>query len=150
VHNYRGGVVPDEVLDRITPAQFARLFSAQEARTNSETWVAEPAGQTRGFVQFGRSRDADIPSDGGEVYAIFVEPEAQGTGLGRLLIERALARLAEQGYGAPTLWVLESNVQARRFYERGGWELDAGRKAIPVGRHSLATVRYRLGSRDAQ
>lgn len=145
-HNYRGGIVPDDALDALTVSEFSEHFRNQQARTGSDTWLAEREGQVCGFVQFGASRDPDAPQDVAEVYAIFVDPETQGTGAGLLLMERALEALAGS-YPEATLWVLELNDQARRFYERGGWQLDGGRKPLVIGGYELPAVRYRRGLR---
>ena len=47
-----------------------------------------------------------------------VDPEAQGLGIGSLLMDRVLERLREQDFRAVTLTVTESNQRALRFYER--------------------------------
>ena len=52
--------------------------------------------------------------------------------------------LGGDGFRTATLWVLEDNPRARRFYEREGWQLDGGRRE---GRHLDAPtleVRYRI------
>jgi GNAT superfamily N-acetyltransferase len=53
----------------------------------------------------------------GHVEALYVVPEAWGTGVAAALYER-IADVA----GVPaTLWVLEANARGRRFWERRGW-----------------------------
>jgi GNAT superfamily N-acetyltransferase len=53
----------------------------------------------------------------GHVEALYVMPEAWGTGIADALYAR-IARVA----GVPaTLWVLEANARGRRFWERRGW-----------------------------
>jgi hypothetical protein len=46
-------------------------------------------------------------------------------------------------YGDATLWVLDENVRARSFYERGGWRLDGATKDDDRGSFVLKEVRYR-------
>jgi GNAT superfamily N-acetyltransferase len=58
----------------------------------------------------------------GELYALYVDPGWWSTGTGRALITRALDRLAP--YPIVTLWVLERNARARRFYARAGFAAD--------------------------
>jgi GNAT superfamily N-acetyltransferase len=53
--------------------------------------------------------------------ALYVRPEAWGTGVAAVLYERAVAELRSRGVGTAELWVLENNLRARRFYERRGW-----------------------------
>lgn len=109
-----------------------------EARPGSQTFVAEDAGRVRGFVSVGDSRDE--PGKG-ELYAIYVLPEAWGSGAGPALMSTALEEL--RGYSSATLWVLEDNPRARRFYEREGWILDGGRREEEILGVTVAEVRYR-------
>jgi GNAT superfamily N-acetyltransferase len=103
------------------------------------TFVSVREGAVIGFACIGPSRDVD---GAGEVYAIYVEPESWSTGAGRALMERAEGELASR-YDEATLWVLEDNPRARRFYERAGWELDGARKSEERWGVSAPEVRYR-------
>jgi len=103
------------------------------------TFVAERDGRLVGFSSVGPSRDE---GGIGELYAIYVDPPEWSTGAGRALLERSEQRLAEE-YHEATLWVLEDNPRARRFYELAGWRTDGARKAEPRWDVSAAEVRYR-------
>jgi ribosomal protein S18 acetylase RimI-like enzyme len=82
-----------------------------------------------GFVAYSPSRDDDADPDlVGEIDAIYVLPSAWGEGVGRRLMGAALARLAEAEFVQVTLWVLDSNIRARRFYEIAGWLADGAQK----------------------
>jgi GNAT superfamily N-acetyltransferase len=103
-------------------------------------WVAADEGRVVGFVWIGDSRDAP---DEGELFAIYVMPDAWGSGAGRGLM--ALARLELRcAYPTSMLWVLEDNPRARRFYEREGWVLDGASKTDQFLRTEVTEVRYRL------
>ena len=52
----------------------------------------------------------------GEIKKLFVEPVLQGQGLGAKLLEYAVEHM-----GANTLWALEKNTRAIRFYLRHGF-----------------------------
>ena len=54
----------------------------------------------------------------GEVKKLFVEPVLQGQGIGARLLEYAVEHM-----GAQTLWALEQNAGAIRFYQRHGFRL---------------------------
>jgi GNAT superfamily N-acetyltransferase len=103
------------------------------------TVVCEDGGHVVGFASTGPSRDED---EIGEVYAIYVEPDAWSTGAGRALLASAEATLAA-AYDAALLWVLEDNPRARRFYERAGWAPDGVRKAEERFGVRAPEVRYR-------
>lgn len=114
-----------------------------QAPPEFRTWVVEDSGVVVGFAVTGPSEDADAEPRVGEVYAIYLEPERVGTGLGRALLEHAIADLRERGFSAATLWVLQSNAVARRFYERAGWRSDGTVSSERVDCEMRPTVRYR-------
>ena len=103
------------------------------------TIVCEDDGDVVGFASTGPSRDED---ELGELYAIYVDPEAWSTGAGRALIESAEERLARE-WPAALLWVLEDNPRGRNFYERAGWAPDGVRKAEERFGVRAAEIRYR-------
>ena len=144
---YRG-LLPDAVLDRMTPEEREPTWSPQLAADGpSRTFVAERDGHTVGFVTCGPSRDADATSATGEVYAIYQEPAAEKTGVGRALMQRALEDLHARGFTSTTLWVLDGNARGRAFYERGGWCLDGTAKTQLVQEHRRTQMRYRIALR---
>jgi GNAT superfamily N-acetyltransferase len=83
--------------------------------------VAEHDGELVGFAVAGPARGKDAPRPL-ELYAAYVRAAWYGTGLGRALVERTL------GTGPASLWVLEDNGRARRFYEKLGFGLDGARE----------------------
>jgi GNAT superfamily N-acetyltransferase len=87
-------------------------------------WVWDQDGLIAAFASVGGARDADADADTGELYAIYVDPPAQGAGVGTALLARAVEELRGRGLRAATLWTFEANGLARRFYERHGWTLD--------------------------
>jgi hypothetical protein len=54
----------------------------------------------------------------------------------------AWPRLAAAKFEQATLWVLDSNIRARRFYEAGGWVADGARKVDESHGFPIAEVRY--------
>ena len=58
----------------------------------------------------------------GHISVIAVTPEAEGTGVGRGLMEYAEAWTKRRGHSLLTLNVFAANERARRFYERAGFE----------------------------
>ena len=104
-----------------------------------QAFVAEEAGRVAGFVRVGDSRDE--PGKG-ELFAIYVLPDAWGSGAGSALMASALEAL--RGYSSATLWVLEDNPRARHFYEREGWILDGGRRDEEILGMTVVEIRYRI------
>ena len=128
---YRG-LLPQAYLDGLDPGQrigrWERSVSATD-RSYGETLVADAAGRLSGFVSYGPARDDDTDSQpAGEIYAIYLVPAAWDEGIGKQLMMTALDRLGKAGFDQVILWVLDSNVRARRFYEAGGWRADGAAK----------------------
>jgi ribosomal protein S18 acetylase RimI-like enzyme len=110
--------------------------------------VAEEDEQVVGWMIGGRTRDADCPPTTAEIYALYVDPGCWRRGAGRQLWARAREDFQAQGHTAVTLWVLEENTAARRFYELLGFGADPeARKTIEMAGRSLVEMRYliRLG-----
>jgi ribosomal protein S18 acetylase RimI-like enzyme len=99
-----------------------------------------PDGEV-GFIYFGPSRDKD-EKEKAEIYAIYVLPEFWNQGIGGELLDEAERRIKDNHFIALTLWVLEKNALARRFYEARGFRLDGSRKEETIGGLLLAEVRY--------
>ena len=141
---YRGQLA-DTYLDELTPA--GRLDNTrsmiESGPDDLRVWVAEEDGSPVGFAVTGTSQDADADRSTGELYAIYLEPGRVGTGLGRTLFEHAIGDLRSRGFTTATLWVLETNVLARRFYETAGWTADGTVTTERVDCEMRPTVRYR-------
>ncbi|HUF60167.1 MAG TPA: GNAT family N-acetyltransferase [Actinomycetota bacterium] len=128
---YRG-LLPNEYLERLSvedrEAMWLGAFADPEPESGA--FVVEVDGRIVGFASFGPSRDEDVPERTGEVPAIYVHPSMLGTGVGRELFGAATLALRDAGFAQATLWVLEANALARRFYEKAGWSWDGA-----VGTH---------------
>jgi len=124
-HAYADIVEPDAMLvpEETTP----RWADAIAARDGVFVWDQD--GRIAGFAA----------TEGNELRAIYVDPPAQGAGVGSALLDAAVAALRAVGHAEAFLWTFEANGLARAFYERHGWELVPGRQR----RLDAAEVRYR-------
>jgi GNAT superfamily N-acetyltransferase len=75
-------------------------------------WVWQDAERINGFAA-SDTRD-------GSIWALFVDPEHEGRGIGRALLSRAVAVLQDAGYRAATLST-GAGTRAARFYREAGW-----------------------------
>ncbi|MFI6927522.1 GNAT family N-acetyltransferase [Nonomuraea spiralis] len=143
---YRG-LVPQDHLDGMNAAARRPAWERWLARTawpREGTLVAEADGQVVGFTGLLPARDED--EDGAsvaEVATIYLVPESWGQGIGRALMDAAVAALTRAGYRQAVLWVLDANVRARRFYEAAGWHDDGVVKDDDSRGFVLTEVRYR-------
>jgi len=107
-------------------------------------WVAEDSGRPVGFAVTGKSQDADAEGRTAELYAIYLEPDRMGSGVGRVLFQYAVDDLRERGFRSATLWVLATNERARRFYEIAGWTTDGTVTSERIDCEMRPTMRYRV------
>jgi GNAT superfamily N-acetyltransferase len=115
-----------------TPRRIAGWTRALEE--GEPIFVADDDGSVVGFVALGAC----------EVRAIYALPEAWGSGAGPDLMRAAIAQLRDDGCVEASLWVLEDNPRARRFYEREGWDVDGARKEDDFLGVRVAELRYRI------
>lgn len=143
---YRGQM-SDAYLDGLTVEDRLPnlVWSLEHPPEDWRMWVAEDDGAIVGFASTGPSMDADArPADRvAELFAIYVEPDRIGTGLGRALFTHAIDDLRARRFAAATLWVLETNAIARRFYAVAGWTEDGATTTERFDCENLPTVRYR-------
>jgi GNAT superfamily N-acetyltransferase len=136
------GLLPADVLLALSVEKRTEAWRRQLQDMAVATWVAGTGGtDIDGFVSVGRSRDDDASSLIGELYAIYVHPDSWSTGVGYALFSLATRALAAD-YVAATLWVLEGNSRACRFYERQGWTRDGARREQAWGAAVLQEARY--------
>ena len=147
---YRG-LVPDAFLDGLSVERRTTFWrdtitAETTAETPARTWIVEEAGEVRGFASTGPNRDQpDGLAGAGEVFAIYLAPEARGRGLGRTLFGHVVDDLPSRGLEPGVVWGFEANAGTRRFYEAAGFRVDGARQPIDFGESSLPEIRYRLG-----
>lgn len=142
---YRGQLA-DDYLDGLSIEDRLEMHRAalEAPPADHRTWIAEEEGRAVGFAVTAKSEDADATERTAELYAIYLEPERVGTGVGRALLVHSVDDLRERGFHAATLWVLETNERARRFYEIAGWKHDGTVTSERVDCEMRPTVRYRV------
>ena len=150
VRSWQGGYrgqLPQDLLDSLDPIQRLPRWTTilkQAAWPGRGTLVAEEgAYELLGFADLGPARGADQGTAAGEITSIYVLPDRWGQGIGHRLMAAGLATLTEAGYESATLWVLDSNVRAIRFYEAAGWHADGTVKHDDMDGTPIRELRYR-------
>jgi len=156
VSSWRGaytGLIPDELLDRLDVDHESERRAAGWAQHHADPRVVELLairdGAPVGWASVGPCRDDDGPARG-ELYALYTLPEAWSTGVGHALMIAAEDALRASGFRTASLWVLDGNSRAERFYERHAWHEDGAVKDDEriVGNTSVPALRERRRVRD--
>jgi putative acetyltransferase len=92
-----------------TYAQWREHFQ-DKVTAHASIWIAESAGQVAGFIV--------VRENDGCLDQIFVAPAMQHQGVGTILLNKA-KELSPDGIYLDTL---QSNTNARRFYEKHGFQ----------------------------
>lgn len=149
VHGHRfayAGILPQPASTEEWIARRTEAWRSQLAPDHARhTFVAEREARAIGFVTVGPADDEPLPAGTGKLFALYLEPDVIGGGVGRALCEHAVAELRARGFADAVLWVLEENERARRFYERGGWSFDGTRNDSVRDGQPRHELRYRRG-----
>ena len=154
-----------EVVGRVTVAAYATYLSddgpdsdyvqhladAAGRDRDAELWVAEEAGRVLGSVTLCPEgspwRELAQPGEG-EFRMLAVDPDAQGRGVGRALVELTVERFRSAGASAVVLCSMKEMSGAHRLYERAGFERDPERDWSPVPGVDLLAYRLALPSEE--
>ena len=78
----------------------------------------------------------------GEVWTLYVLPEYWGKGYGSALLRNSVEWLSEQGFNRVYLWALDTNIRARRFYEKHGFCENGDKMSCEIGGTTVTDIRY--------
>lgn len=140
--NY-AGLIEQSALDSIEESEW--LFRRQKhlAHPDRIKLIAkDESGNVLGFADAGQARDSVAFPDFAEIYAFYVDPAAQGLGLGKKLFAAMKVILVKEGFANFYVKTLGTNSASRSFYEGRGGEL-AGEGSFEFGGKSYPEVAYR-------
>ena len=107
-------------LDDFNQAAMRKAMAAVPA--DAALLIAEDEAQTpAGFIYLTTESDYFTGEKLGYISDLAVAPQAEGQGVGRLLISAAEDWTREKGYRRLTLDVFAGNERARRVYEKAGF-----------------------------
>ena len=120
------GLLPDQSLLRLDVPKAAANYRQQVRRVRPREFhivAARQTGEIIGLAHGGVARDRGLRVDGrpvdGEIFTLYVHPDAQGEGAGLALLEAAFDRFRGAGYTTAGLWMVRGNP-TRFFYEYTG------------------------------
>ncbi|MCW2907421.1 MAG: yjgM [Actinomycetia bacterium] len=121
-------------------ALVARIVADYAARADPREagWIAELDGMPVGCVFCMRKDDSTA-----QLRLLLVDPAARGLGLGERLVAECLAFARRAGYPEIVLWTNDILAEARRIYQRFGFELVDSDPHYSFG-HDLVGQNWRL------
>jgi DNA-binding MarR family transcriptional regulator/N-acetylglutamate synthase-like GNAT family acetyltransferase len=106
-------------------AEFERLvarivgeFAALDRSSGARAWIATEDGRRAGCVFL-----MPASQDTARLRLLLVEPWARGHGLGARLVDACIEAARKGGYRILTLWTNDVLTEAKRLYERAGFQL---------------------------
>ena len=113
LHRIRTAVTENRLSD---PARVTEADYVEHLATLGRGWIAQEGDALLGFA-IGRTTD-------GNVWALFVDPEREGRGVGGALHDAMVDWMFAQGL--PRLWLTTGRgTRAEGFYLQRGWRVDA-------------------------
>jgi GNAT superfamily N-acetyltransferase len=142
-HGYRG-VMPDVYLDGLVAEDRIDLWQRHLSDADRHRpLVAVVDEAVVGFAAFGAENSPTALASCGELYAINLDPDHWGRGIGRVLVRAVTERLRAMGFIEAVLWVVPENERARALYESEGWAADGGESTEDILGVTVTDMRYR-------
>jgi GNAT superfamily N-acetyltransferase len=134
------GMLPDRVLLGMSERRQKGAWTGLvRFRPGDVVVVEDPEAGVVGFGNCGAQRDPSLPY-AGEVFTLYVTPDAQNRGVGRQLIGALFDRLQHTGKNSALIWVIRANP-SRFFYQRLGGKVILTRR-IRVGGEPVEAIAY--------
>ncbi len=124
---------PQDLAQFLAKAYAPDVFARKLTDPRQATWVAERDGSALAYASAG---PCDLPhaharAEHSQLHRLYVLNAAQGQGLGRALLELALAWMGDTGPQWLSVW--SGNLKAQRLYEAYGFQ-NVGHYQFFVGR----------------
>jgi len=137
--------MPDDYLDNLSADERAQMWAdaVNHLRPHQLLDVVRLDSVVAGFAVSGPESGGGYERHTGQLFAINLEPEYSGRGLGRMLLKHVTAELSNEGFGEAVLWVVPENARAIGLYESEQWNRDGAARNDEVLGVVVSEVRFR-------
>lgn len=138
------GLLPQSYLDSLTQESFERRWmNGLPVNNDVVRLVALEKSLPIGFIVGLENRTPEkCPAASAEIWALYVHPSQWEKGAGRMLFHEFQEVMKAKGHKKIFLWVLESNVRARAFYEAVGGRLYPATQDLEIQNEKFPEVAY--------
>ncbi len=135
------GIIPDEIISEFTPEKRSEIFLNVIDTQSEEYYLFKIDAQPVGIASLSKSHEKNAPNYVGEIYSIYFHPNYWGTPITQTAFQFCVDRLKTLGFTHVTIWVLDENIRAKKFYEKNGFIFDGHSEEIEIG-IKLREIRY--------
>jgi ribosomal protein S18 acetylase RimI-like enzyme len=138
------GVVPDAHWQSTPASQRVSYWKEAIEFGEPQVMVAEQGGEIVGFVGFDRSRDPKSKNTTGELWALYVDPDHLGQGVGLALWDAAREGLQDEDCTDVTVWVPLASSKALTFFDAAGFKREMNTaRTVPLGGVRVEEIRFK-------
>lgn len=131
------GIIPQDYLDSLSAMHWLPFLKDDQY----ESYVIMDDEKYAGTSCICSARDEEMKG-WGEIASIYLLPEYWGTGYAEHLMKAVMGALIKQGFKGVYLWVLDGNIQARKFYEKYGFIKTFDMMKTTVSGKELTEIKY--------
>lgn len=137
------GVIHQSYLDNgLDINERTKRWHENLSESRKGTFLAFDGETLVGFSTVGKSRDDNYP-DYGELYAIYLDPDYFGKGVGKALFQHSLEYAIAQGFTKMFVNVLNENKIGRDFYARmGAVPIENSEEELTIDSHPYLEMKY--------
>lgn len=122
---YRG-IISDDFIQRKNRSRYEKWRGILSVE-NRKHYIIRRNGIAVGMISMDLPREVAEPETY-EIFGLYILPEYERMGYGTAAFRFAENRIRETGYRKISLWVLEPNLPARKFYEKLGFTADGAER----------------------
>ncbi len=140
-----GGLLPDDLLDKLHPDELAEVWRTSISRprdARQRVLVALERQNVRGFAAVTPSTDPDAdPVSDAELSELEVSAVARGAGHGSRLLHAVVDTLRSDKFTRATTWLNASDDELRTFFTHAGWAPDGAHRELDLRADGEVLVR---------